>query len=229
MLNVFCCSGKQASGFVTRQAHVLVKQHSAFDYLLLFSLCAAPAVAVIHKEAIGGFDNRLAPSEVKQHCKFVSRLFNMCAAPAVAMLCREEAGGFDTRPAPFEVKQRVDRRRDRAMKLEMEPGEAGADGDRCGLALLLLLPPLRCTAMCKCNCRYVELNAYVLLSSLSALAHMADVYFWLLLLLLFTAGSTATPLSVTGSSTHPPTQVSIMLLLLLLLLLLLYVQVGLQP
>jgi hypothetical protein len=35
------------------------------------------------------------------------------------------------RSAPFEVKQRVDRRRDRAMKLEMEPGEAGADGDRC--------------------------------------------------------------------------------------------------
>uniref|UniRef100_A0A383VSA4 Uncharacterized protein n=1 Tax=Tetradesmus obliquus TaxID=3088 RepID=A0A383VSA4_TETOB len=43
----------------------------------------------------------------------------------------EETGGFDTRPAPFEVKQRVDRRRDRTMRLEAEPGEAGADGDRC--------------------------------------------------------------------------------------------------
>jgi hypothetical protein len=49
----------------------------------------------------------------------------------VLWCCREETGGFDTRPAPFEVKQRVDRRRDRAMKLEMEPGEAGTDGDRC--------------------------------------------------------------------------------------------------
>ncbi|WIA19714.1 hypothetical protein OEZ85_005640 [Tetradesmus obliquus] len=42
----------------------------------------------------------------------------------------EETGGFDTRPAPFEVKQRVDRRRDRTMRLESEPGEAAADGDR---------------------------------------------------------------------------------------------------
>ena len=44
------------------------------------------------------------------------------------MAGREEAGGFNTRPPPWEVRQRVDRRRDRAIKLE--GGAATADGDK---------------------------------------------------------------------------------------------------
>jgi hypothetical protein len=67
-----------------------------------------------------------------QCCVLLSSTCKLYAAPVVhCVASREETGGFDTRPAPFEVKQRVDRRRDRAMKLEMEPGEEAADGDRC--------------------------------------------------------------------------------------------------
>lgn len=40
----------------------------------------------------------------------------------------EETGGFNTRPPPWEVRQRVDRRRDKAIKLEA--GKAATDGDK---------------------------------------------------------------------------------------------------
>jgi hypothetical protein len=40
------------------------------------------------------------------------------------MPCREETGGFDTRPPPWEVRERVDRRRDRAIKLDADKAAA---------------------------------------------------------------------------------------------------------
>lgn len=46
---------------------------------------------------------------------------------ALCVACRDE-GGFNTRPPPWEVRQRVDRRRDRAIKLE--GGKATPDGDK---------------------------------------------------------------------------------------------------
>lgn len=50
-----------------------------------------------------------------------------CVGGAV-VLGREEEGGFNTRPPSWEVRQKVDRRRDRAIKLER--GNPSADGDQ---------------------------------------------------------------------------------------------------
>lgn len=57
-------------------------------------------------------------------CSFCPALVCACIS-----CCREEEGGFNTRPPPWEVRQRVDRRRDRTIKLEAGKA-AAAEGDK---------------------------------------------------------------------------------------------------
>jgi hypothetical protein len=52
-----------------------------------------------------------------------------CCTTAATRHCREETGGFDTRPPHPEVRQRVDRWRDRQIRLESGKPDSGSD--RC--------------------------------------------------------------------------------------------------